>query len=171
MAEPQGPLRGEVLSDFRGTDAGSVYELLRKVDARKATGSDGVPGSLLLATADIIAPSLTQLFNMSLKSGIVPRAFKLAEVRPLFKSGDPASPGNYRPVSLLPIISKILERIVQNQLQGQLSRVHALPDTQFAYRHGYSTEDALVVLTDHAPGGPRSTPGIGSVLSRSLQGI
>ena len=148
LAEPQGPLRGEVLSDFRGSDAGSVYELLRKVDARKATGSDGVPGSLLLATADIIAPSLTQLFNMSLKSGIVPRAFKLAEVRPLFQSGDPASPGNYRPVSLLPIISKILERIVQNQLQGQLSRVHALPDTQFAYRHGYSTEDALVVLTD-----------------------
>ena len=67
---------------------------------------------------------------------------------PIFKSGDPASPVNYRPVSLLPIISKIIERIVQNQLQGHLSRVHALPDTQFAYRHGYSTEDALVVLTD-----------------------
>ena len=119
-----------------------VYTYLLRVAASKATGSDGIPGSVLKECADVLAYSLAVLFCASLRTGVVPSAFKLASVVPLSKSGDPSLPNNNRPVSLLPIISKLLEKIVQRQL------VRQLPTTQFAYRQHHPTDDALCLLTD-----------------------
>ena len=85
-------------------------------------------------------------FNASLSSGEVPRGFKLAHVTPLFKAGDPSVPTNYRPVSLLPVISKLLEKLVQKALVDFVDP--ALPNTQFAFRPGHSTEDVLALLSD-----------------------
>ena len=90
--------------------------------------------------ADLLAPSLTKIFNASLRST---PALKLAYVRPLFKSGDPFLPANYCPVSILPKISKLLEKVVQKQLTTFLSKTNALLVSQFAFRQGHSTEDAL----------------------------
>ena len=126
-----------------------VRRLLEKLDARKAKGSDGTPGSLLQQCADLLAYSLAVLFCTSLRTGTIPSAFKLASVVPLYKAGDPSVPTNYRPVSLLPIVSKLLERVVQHQLVRHLDLTKALPETQFAFRKKCSTEDALCALTDN----------------------
>ena len=112
----------------------------------KATGSDGIPGHLLKCCADILAASVATLFNASLVNGTVPTAFKLAHVIPLFKAGDPSIPTNFRPVSLLPILSKLLEKVVQKKLAQFLDISGTLPTTQFAFRAGHSTEDALVLM-------------------------
>eukprot|EP00117_Sycon_ciliatum_P036264 scpid96612/ scgid27322/ Probable RNA-directed DNA polymerase from transposon X-element; Reverse transcriptase len=72
----------------------------------------------------------------------------MALVRPLYKSGDPSVPTNYRPVSLLPIVSKLLEKLVQRQLADLIQANNVLPVTQYAFRARHSTEQALVVLTD-----------------------
>ena len=103
---------------------------------------------VLTRCSSIIAPRLTTLINCSLAQGAVPDTFKVSRISPLFKSGDPASARNYRPVSLLPIISRILEHFVKHQLTAFLDQHDLMPPTQFAYRKSHSTEDALVLATN-----------------------
>ena len=134
---------------FQPAPVEKVQSLLSQLKVSKATGSDGIPGFLLKLTADIIAPSLTSLFNKSLKSGIFPSCMKIADITPLPKTGDRTLPTNYRPVSLLPILSKLLERVVHEQLQDYLTRHNIIPPHQFAYRKHHSTEDALTVAAEH----------------------
>ena len=78
----------------------------------------------------------------------VPKIFKCSHVCPLFKSGDKSSPRNYRPVSLLPIASRILEYFVKEQLTDFLSTNGLYPTSQFAYRKQHSTEDTLILATN-----------------------
>lgn len=133
---------------FAPVSVEKVQSLLSRIRVSKATGSDGIPGSLLYLTADIIAPPLTQLFNKSLKSGIFPRCMKIADITPLPKAGDRTLATNYRPVSLLPILSKVLERVVHEQLQHYLTGHNIIPRHQFAYRKYHSTEDALMIASE-----------------------
>lgn len=136
------------LCQFKEVDEATVEKLLRTVDETKATGSDDVPGILLKSCSDLLAPSLTSVFNKSLTSGVFPDRMKLAHVCPLFKGGDSTIPTNYRPVSLLSVVSKLLERIVHDQLAPYLSKWNILPDAQYAFRQNRSTEDALVLALD-----------------------
>ena len=90
------------------------------------------------------AAPLASIINTSLETGMVPLSFKLSHISPLYKSGDPSSACNYRPVSLLPIISRTLEHFSKQQLTAFLTEHDLYPETQFAYRRYHSTEDALV---------------------------
>ena len=105
--------------------------------------------SLLQMHADILATSLTLLFNKSLREGQFPTAMKVGKILPLFKAGDPNQPKNYRPVSLLPKVSKVLECIVHKQLPQYLNTNNFLPTRQFGYRHQHSTADALVLAVEN----------------------
>ena len=118
------------------------------MNSTKATGSDGIPTVLLRLCGDTLAPSLTLLFNRSLREGKFPESMKRACIRPLFKAGDPSQPNNYRPVSLLPVVSKILERIVHEQLSDFLESQDLLPMEQFGIRSHHSTSDALVLTVE-----------------------
>ena len=89
-----------------------VLDLLKSLDTTKASGPDGIRPKLLSEAKIYIVSSLTRLINLSLSSGKVPASWKIANVIPLFKKGDKSDINNYRPVSLLPCVSKILERIV-----------------------------------------------------------
>ena len=91
-----------------------VREVLLILDANKACGPDNIPGSLLKNTAAKIAPSLCKIFNLSLSHGVVPALWKRADVSSVFKKDDPTLAENYRPISLLCIVSKVLERCVFN---------------------------------------------------------
>ena len=87
-----------------------VAAVLRNLDNSKAHGPGGIPARLLTETAYQIAPSLCDLFNKSLRTGVVPQDWKLANVVPVYKKGDKEHVENYRPISLLSLISKVLER-------------------------------------------------------------
>ncbi|CAB3994357.1 Hypothetical predicted protein [Paramuricea clavata] len=91
---------------------GTVRSVLRNLDNNKAHGPDEIPARLLTETAYQIAPSLCLLFNKSLKSGIVPREWRLANVVPIHKKGDKDHVENCRPIFLLSLVSKVLERCV-----------------------------------------------------------
>ena len=93
---------------------------LKSLDINKATGPDGIPAKLRKETASIIAPSLSKLFNKSLHLGAVPEQWKLANVVPVFKKGDKGKIENYRPISLLSIVSKVLERRVFLNIEHHL---------------------------------------------------
>ena len=112
---------------------------------------DPVPTHLFINCLDTILPVLTRILNDSLHSGVFPQIFKTAVIKPLLKKPtlDPNDLKNYRPVSNLPFISKVLEKIVLNQLLNHLKINKLLPCYQSAYRAAHSTETALLrILND-----------------------
>ena len=100
-----------------------VLTSFKQLDINKTTGSDGIPVRLLKETADQIAPPLTMLLNKSLRLGIFPGDWKLANVVPIFKKGRRDFVENYCPISLLPVISKVLERCVLAGLRDHISQL------------------------------------------------
>jgi hypothetical protein len=93
-----------------------VYEVLNNLDSGKAHGPDGIPIHVYKLCALQLTPSITKLYNLSLIKGIVPTAWKLAHVVPIHKKGDTQDVRNYRPISLLPTIGKIMERCLHNYI-------------------------------------------------------
>ena len=99
---------------------GVVLNHSKKIDDKKATGLDKIPSKLLKMAAGIIAPSLTAIFSKLILIGIYPNEWKTAKVTPSFKKGIKSDPNNYRPISVIPIVSKVFEKIVYNQLYHYL---------------------------------------------------
>ena len=129
-------------------------ESLRKIIVRSKKTScylDPIPTKFLLKFLDIVLPIILLIINKSLESGYVPESFKKAIVKPLLKKTnlDPLVCKNYRPVSNLSYLSKLLERVVAEQLISHFDINNYLDKFQSAYRTGYSTETALLkVLND-----------------------
>ena len=84
-----------------------------------------------------------------LKTGIFPNAFKKSKITPLFKKGDSSLVANYRPISLLPTMSKIFERMIHNQTYEYFNNNNLLAEQQYGFRKLHSTEYAAVKLLDH----------------------
>ena len=148
LCAPAGPSIEDPLSIFHDVSTEEVTDLLHAIDPSKATGSDEIPGILLKKCSTVLAPSLCRIFNASLSSGHVPTAYKVSHICPIFKSGNSTVAANYRPVSLLPIVSRLLEKVVQKQVVKYLTTKNLIPSSQFAYRTHHSTEDALVYAVD-----------------------
>ena len=125
-----------------------VSNVLSKIDEKKATGLDMIPSKLLKMAANIVAPSLTSIFSKSILTGIYPNDWKTAKVTPLFKKGIKSDPNNYRPISVIPIISKVFERIVYNQLFHYLDDNKLLLGCQSGFRSLHSTLTALLEATN-----------------------
>ena len=113
-----------------------------------SSGHDSLkPSVVKQCKAHFLAP-LTYIFNLSLEQGIVPSSLKYAYVTPVFKAGDPCLMGNYRPISVLPVFSKILERLIFNRVYTFISSNNILTDQQFGFRKKLSTEMALLMAID-----------------------
>ena len=111
----------------------AVHNELAKLKRKKATGIDNLPPGMLKDAAPILAKPLTYVINLSLKSGIVPTDWKIAKVIPLHKSGSQSTIDNYRPISVLPTLSKILERMFYNQLMAHFEKNGLLYRHQFGF--------------------------------------
>lgn len=119
------------LNDIQVTKE-EVYKLLAAVDTSKSPGADGVPSKVLKLAALELAPSLTFIFNWSLSSSVLPEEWKEATITPLHKKASRTNPSNYRPISLLSVTSKLLERIVHKRVMEHISP--HLPDHQSGFR-------------------------------------
>ena len=108
--------RSSTIFKFSEIGVEEVTAGMHNLKISKATGIDMIPSRALKIAADIIAPSITWIFNRSLKTGIFVDAWKKAYVLPIYESGDRRLCKNYRPTSILPVISKILERSVFDKL-------------------------------------------------------
>ena len=119
-----------------------------KLSLSKATGPDGISVKVLKLISPVFVEPLTKLFNISITKGFFPNKWKVARVSPLFKDGAHDIRGNYRPISVLPVFSKLLEKHVAGFFMDYLARNDLLYDLQSAFREGHSTESALIKLTD-----------------------
>ena len=108
---------------------------------------DGISPRLVKETAHQIAPSLSTLFNRSLDSGSLPEEWKLANIIPVFKKGDKSFVENYRPISLLCVVSKVFERCVLNNLRDHLLQL--LNSSQHGFTPGRSCTTQLVEVLNY----------------------
>ncbi len=126
----------------------TVFNFLSAIDEKKATGLDRIPSKLLKMAASIVAPSLTSIFSKSILTGIYPNDWKAVKVTPLFKKGLKSDPNKYRPISGIPVVSKVFEKIVYDQLYNYLDDNKLLLGCQSAFCFLHSTLTALLEATD-----------------------
>ena len=116
-----------------------ILHIAKKLKTKRSTGPDNMSTKLLKEILPIIVTPLCHVFNLSLQTGYIPHRFKLAKVVPVFKSGDKHLFTNYRPISLLSSISKVLEKIVARQVYGFLYSNSILYIHQYGFRREHNT--------------------------------
>lgn len=140
------PLNSMVLSEVTESEVRDIIRGLRKC----AVGWDGIPTELLKSASPVLTPIITYICNLAITTGTFPNALKKAIVHPIHKSGDRANVCNYRPISVLSALSKILEKIINRSLVGFLETNKIISENQFGFRRSRSTEDAIGSLVKHA---------------------
>ena len=124
-----------------------VLDLLLSLDTTKANGPDGISAIMFKATAPSIVKGVTILFNMSIKLGKVPTEWKTSAIVPIPKGGDTNQLNNYQPISLLSILSKLLERHMYKHVLKHIEVTMPLALQQWGFRSGRSTVSALLDVT------------------------
>ena len=144
---PVAPVSMSVANHSETSEA-VVLKQLQGLRTNKAIGLDNTSARLLKCGAQSISHSITKLFNLSIRSRKFPGIWKCSKVSALFKSGDRTNATNYRPISILPTLSKILERVVHSQLHEYLNSTNLLSNNQFGFRSKSSTATALSSFAD-----------------------
>ena len=109
---------------------------------------DSIGPRLLKIAPNVLTPGITYMINKSLASGVFPGIWKHAKVNPIFKAGSKDDVNNYRPISILPTLSKIIEKWIQIKLMSYLNKHTLLHENQSGFRKNHSTESALILMTD-----------------------
>ena len=126
-----------------------ILEQLKALKPQKGTGLDGIGPRFLKDGADALADVVTYLVNLSITSKIVPACTKHAKVIPMYKKKSKLDVGNYRPVSVLTSISKVLEKAVHCQVEGYCNANNIIFPMQSGFRKSFSTDSCLVYLHDY----------------------
>ena len=130
----------------------------------KAAGIDNLSETFLKDGVNILAKPISELCNLSIKHSLFPTDCHIAKSKPLFKKGSTALPKNYRPISLLPLISKIIEKVIHDQTQAFLGENRILYRFQSRFRKHFSTESCLSYLNNKIATGFESGLHIGMIL-------
>lgn len=133
---------------FLPTDILEVQQIIITLKNRCAAGLDQISNTIIKRYMKLLAEPITHICNLALKNGIFPDAFKIALIKPIHKGGDKDRVVNYRPISILPSLSKILEKIMNRRLINFLEANDLLSSSQFGFRRERSTSDAVHELTE-----------------------
>lgn len=125
------------------TDETEVYKIVMSLKSTNSTGWDGISSVFLKRSVNLLIKPLTHLFNLCFTYGKFPDMLKDSIVIPVFKSGERDSITNYRPISLLPTMAKILEKLINIRLVNYMERNNILSNNQFGFRRNKSTVDAV----------------------------
>ena len=120
-----------------------VLEVLQFIDISKAAGIGKIFEIFFKNGANILAKPIAKICNTSISSGLFPNDWKIAKLKPLYKKGLKTNPENFRPTSLLPLMSKVIERIVYSQVDDVLLQNVILYNYQSRPRKNYSTDLCL----------------------------
>ena len=135
--------------NFQRTTIADVERCLKGIRRLKSTGLDDLPSCLLKNSVSVMALPQAYIINLSFSTGAFPRRWKNARSVPVHKSGSTSSLGNYRPISILPFLSKIIEKLVHQQLMKFHDENRLLSDFQFGFRPKMSIELAVTLFLDN----------------------
>ena len=130
------------------TNPYEIKDIINNLDDSKASGSCQIPTLLIKIAVDEICVPLSEICNSSFTQGIFPDKNKIAKVIPIFKKGSPKDVNNYRPISLLSIFSKIMEKLMASRLTQYMELLGIIYPNQFGFRNGYSTLHSLISITE-----------------------
>ena len=142
------PFHIKLQFSFRTVTITEVQSTILGIPTNKSTGKDGIGIKTLKIAADIVATSIARLINLSLATDECPVPWKTAQVTPVYKSGDKQQISNYRPISILPLLEKIMEKLIAKQIREYLNANKILDKFYSGFRRNHSTETALTYITD-----------------------
>ena len=133
--------------DFQSVTPNDFHMYIKNMKPKKSYGFDGIQAKFIKLCGNQLSESLCFLFNECVKTSFFPTDMKLSEISPIFKKGDSLSKNNYRSVNLLPVASKIFERIISDQFTQYFMNI--LNSSLSAYRKGYSCQHVIINLTEY----------------------
>ena len=138
-------LKNHVFS-FKTVEIGDIEKEINNIFPKKATTSNSIPSKILKKSSKVSASVRHKLFNDSTDTSGFPQNLKLADTTPVYKKNEPSDKTNYRPVSILPVVSKMFERIMQKQINDFI--ISFLSPYLCGYRKGFNTQHALLTLVE-----------------------
>lgn len=132
--------------EFSHVSYKDILKVFKSLQMKKTADLYGLSVAIINSIVDCIAPHLAYIFNKCIDGGVFPDLMKESKVIPLFKSGSTTDPTNFRPISILPTLSKIFEKIILNQLLAHFSANNIMSKKQFGFTRERSTTDAGIYL-------------------------
>ncbi|CAH2087428.1 unnamed protein product [Euphydryas editha] len=145
-ALPSKPTDTVGLTTFDQCTTLEISKIIDNLNPLCSTGIDGINTKSIKCIKNLIVDSMCKCFNKLLNDGEFPNSLKIAKVSPIYKSGLTSEPGNYRPISVLPVISKILEKILHNRLEKYLKSINFITERQYGFRPRSNTLTATADL-------------------------
>jgi len=133
---------------FKQVTSADIYKTINLLKDKNSAGHDRMSNKLMKYLKDELCVPLKIIFNQSIEYGVFPDLMKIAKVTPIYKKDDVHSMVNYRPISVLPGMSKIFEKMIHNQIYEYFTRNELLYSSQYGFRGGHSTELATLEFID-----------------------
>ena len=137
------------LDNFSKVSESQTYRIVKEINVSKSSGLDNVSSYIVKEAFLALIPEVTFMYNLSLSTSVFPMDWKKATVVPIPKAGDLTQVHNFRPISLLPLLGKILEKMVHSQIANYLEANSLLIDSQHGFRAGHSTAHSIEQLTTY----------------------
>ena len=133
---------------FYDIDTRQLEKVFSKLKTSKGCGTDGIASCFIKIALPVVSESLCDIFNLSIATGCFPDSWKIARVAPIFKNGQPDDRSNYRPISVLPVLARVFEKLIHNQLYDYLDKNDHLFLNQSGFRALHSVVTCLLNSTD-----------------------
>ena len=134
---------------FESIEVCQIIKITKKLANEKAAGIHSLPNRSLKERVELIAPSLCAIFNRAIYAQTYPSDLNIAKVSAIFKSGEKEDLNNYRPISVIPTLARVFERLIYNQIYDYLTNDNLLNSKQYGFRSLHSTALALSESTNH----------------------
>ncbi|KAI5635933.1 reverse transcriptase (RNA-dependent DNA polymerase) domain-containing protein [Phthorimaea operculella] len=135
--------------NIKKANSSSIHKIIRGIKTNKSPGIDSIRPIDIKSIAEKISEAIACLINTSIKTGKYPVDLKTGIVRPIYKKGSKQEYGNYRPITILPIVDKIFEKYVGDQIRKFYIENNVLSDNQYGFQRNKSTSQLLSSFTDH----------------------
>ena len=136
------------LEGFDDVRSVEVFKVIKAINTSKSSGLENISSFIIKEAFSMLTSEVTYMYNLSLTTGIFPDKWKMGLVIPIPKTGDLTKVQNYRPISLLPLPGKILEKLAHQQLYNYLENQELLSDAQHAFRKSHSTIHSIAQLVN-----------------------
>ena len=136
---------GRRIFDFREINEGDIHGAMFRMKVKKSFGNDNIPGYFLKIALPYVSRILMLIFNTSIETSTFPVSWKIARVTPIYTEGEKS---NYRPISVLPVLSRLFEELIYDQLYQYLERGGFLTSEQSGFRPLHSSTTCLLKCTD-----------------------